>query len=195
MPKPFRLCAPNDRSFNALVLYVRDGAIDGTMLTEVISVTMFPAMMAFAASSDLFTMTITNRVSLILVAGFVVLALLTGTGAVEIALHFAAGAVVLIVAFALFSCGWVGGGDAKLAAATVLWFGFAHLLDYLLYASIFGGAMSLLLVWFRMLPLPLVLARREWIERLHQRGGGVPYGIALAAAALIIYPHTQWMAL
>jgi prepilin peptidase CpaA len=167
--------------------------IDGTML-KAISLTLFPATMAFAASSDLFTMTIANRVPLILVAGFVVLALLTGTGAVEIAWHFAAGAGVLIVAFTLFCCGWVGGGDAKLAAATVLWLGFAHLSDYLLYASIFGGVLTLLLVFFRMLPLPQVLASREWIERLHQRGGGVPYGIALAAAALIVYPHTQWMA-
>ena len=47
------------------------------MLTEAISLTLFPAMMAFAASSDLLTMTIANRVSLILVAGFAVLALLT----------------------------------------------------------------------------------------------------------------------
>jgi prepilin peptidase CpaA len=165
------------------------------MLTEAVSLTLFPAMMAFAASSDLFTMTIANRVSLILVAGFVVLALLTGTGAVEITSHFAAGAVVLIVAFTLFCRGWIGGGDAKLAAATVLWFGFAHLLDYLFYASIFGGVLTVLLVWFRMLPLPQVLASWVWIERLHQRGCGVPYGIALAAAALIVYPHTQWMAL
>jgi prepilin peptidase CpaA len=164
------------------------------MLTEAISLTLFPMMMAFAASSDLFTMTIANRVSLILVSGFVALALLTGTDAVEIASHFAAGAGVLIVAFTLFCCGWIGGGDAKLAAATVLWFGFAHLLDYLLCASIFGGLLTLLLVWFRMLPLPQVLATRDWIERLHQRGGGVPYGIALAAAGLIVYPHTQWMA-
>jgi prepilin peptidase CpaA len=29
---------------------------------------------------------------------------------------------------------------------------------------------------------------------LHREGGGVPYGIALAAAALLVYPQTQWMA-
>ena len=39
------------------------------MLTEAISLTVFPAVMAFAALSDLFTMTIANRVSLILVGG------------------------------------------------------------------------------------------------------------------------------
>ena len=48
------------------------------MLTEAISLTLFPAMMAFAASSDLLTMTIANRVSLVLVGGFVVLAVLSG---------------------------------------------------------------------------------------------------------------------
>jgi prepilin peptidase CpaA len=28
---------------------------------------------------------------------------------------------------------------------------------------------------------------------LHEPNGGVPYGIALAAAALIVYPNTMWM--
>ena len=163
------------------------------MLTEAIRLTLFPAMMAFAASSDLFTMTIANRVSLILVAGFVLLALLSGMGAADIGLHAGAGAAVLIVAFVLFSCGWIGGGDAKLAAATALWLGFGHLFEYLIYSSIFGGVLTLLLIQFRMLPLPHLLVGREWIERLHQHGGGVPYGIALAAAALIVYPHTEWM--
>jgi prepilin peptidase CpaA len=165
------------------------------MLTQAIGLTLFPATMAFAASSDLFTMTIANRVSLVLVGGFFVLALLTGMSPAAIGWHIGAGAAVLVVGFTLFSCGWVGGGDAKLAAATALWFGFAHLLDYLLYASIFGGALTLLLIQFRMLPLPRAFVGREWIERLHRTGGGVPYGIALAAAALLVYPHTEWLAL
>jgi prepilin peptidase CpaA len=164
------------------------------MLTEAIGLILFPATMAFAASSDLFTMTIANRVSLVLVAGFFLLALLTGMSPAAIGWHLGAGAVVLVISFGLFSFGWIGGGDAKLASATALWFGFAHLLDYLLYASVFGGALTLLLIQFRMLPLPRPLAGREWIERLHCPGGGVPYGIALAAAALVVYPHTEWMA-
>ena len=128
------------------------------MLTQVIILTLFPAVMAFAASSDLLTMTIANRVSLILVGGFVLLAVLTGMSPVAVAWHFAAGAAVLALTFVMFSCGWVGGGDAKLAAATALWFGFAHLLDYLVYASVLGGALTLALIQFRMLPLPAPLA-------------------------------------
>jgi prepilin peptidase CpaA len=163
------------------------------MFTEAIVLTLFPGIMAFAASSDLLTMTIANRVSLILIGGFVLLAIMSGMSPADVAWHFAAGAAVLVLTFVMFSFGWVGGGDAKLAAATALWLGFAHLLDYLIYASLLGGALTLALIQFRMLPLPAWLARREWIERLHRRGGGVPYGIALAAAALLVYPHTEWM--
>jgi len=163
------------------------------MLTEAIRLTLFPAAMAFAAASDLITMTIANRISLVLVAGFLLLAALSGMSTTEMGWHFGAGACVLVIGFALFSAGWVGGGDAKLAAVTALWFGFGHLFEYLVYASLLGGALTLALLQFRLLPLPAVLVGREWIERLHHRGGGVPYGIALAAAALLVYPHTEWM--
>ena len=100
---------------------------------------------------------------------------------------------MLVVAFGFFARGWIGGGDAKLAAATALWFGFDHLLDYLIYASLFGGVLTLVLIQFRTLPLPAALARQAWIMRLHESDGGVPYGIALAAAALVVYPKTGWM--
>jgi prepilin peptidase CpaA len=163
------------------------------MLTDGIRLLLFPALMAFAASSDLFTMTISNKLSLALAGGFLVLTIVTGMGLYDIAMHLAAGMAVLVVAFGFFSQGWVGGGDAKLAAATALWFGFDHLLEYLLYASLFGGALTLVLIQFRKLPLPGALARQPWIMRLHDSGGGIPYGIALAASALAVYPKTGWM--
>ena len=115
-------------------------------------------------------------------------------GIYDILLHMGAGCLVLLVAFGFFTRGWIGGGDAKLAAATALWLGFDHLLPYLVYASLFGGALTLLLVQFRLSPLPAPLARQEWLERLHRKDAGVPYGIALAAAALAVYPETPWMA-
>src|ERR1700689_4960199 len=119
------------------------------LLIEAIKLTLFPAMMAFAASSDLFTMTIANRVSLILLAGFGLLAGLTGMTAFDLLSHVAAAAAVLVVVFIFFSRGWIGGGDAKLAAATVLWLGLAHLADYLFYASSFGGVLTLMIIYFR----------------------------------------------
>jgi prepilin peptidase CpaA len=163
------------------------------MLTDAIRLLLFPALIAFAASSDLLTMTISNRISLALAGGFVALAALNGLSLHDIAMHIGAGALVLAAGFTCFAFGWIGGGDAKLAAATALWFGFSYLLDYLVYASLFGGALTLLLIQFRLLPLPAPLARHQWIMRLHEKGGGVPYGIALAAAALVVYPKTGWM--
>jgi prepilin peptidase CpaA len=163
------------------------------MLTDAIRLLLFPALMAFAASSDLFTMTISNRLSLALAGGFALLAAASGLAWPVVGMHLAAAALVLVVSFVMFTRGWIGGGDAKLAAATALWFGFDYLLDYMIYASLFGGALTLLLLQFRKLPLPQVLAKQEWIQRLHDQAGGVPYGIALAAAALTVYPHTGWM--
>ena len=151
------------------------------MLTDTARLLLFPAMMAFAASSDLFTMTISNRVSLILIAGFFALALASGMSPNDVLSHVGAAFAVLAVAFVFFARGWIGGGDAKLAAATALWLGFDHLMDYLLYASLFGGVLTLLMIRFRLMPLPAMLADQEWVKRLHRLDGGVPYGIALAA--------------
>ena len=163
------------------------------MILDIARLLLFPALMAFAAASDLFTMTISNRVSLALAAGFLALALFSGMGLHDILSHLGAGAAVLGVAFACFAMGWVGGGDAKVAAAASLWFGFAHLLNYLVYASLLGGALTLAIIQYRAMPMPQLLLGREWAERLHPPDCGVPYGIALAVAALVVYPQTEWM--
>jgi prepilin peptidase CpaA len=163
------------------------------MIIDIARLTIFPALMAFAAASDLFTMTISNRVSLLLVAGFFALALFGGLGLQDILSHIGAGFTVLVVAFGCFAMGWVGGGDAKVAAAAGLWFGFGHLLEYLVYASLFGGALTLLLLQFRAWPLPYSLGGQSWLLRLHHKDSGIPYGIALALGALMIYPQTEWI--
>ena len=163
------------------------------MILDIARLLLFPALMAFAAASDLFTMTISNRVSLALAAGFLVLAVLSGMGFYDILTHIGAGAAVLTAAFACFAMGWIGGGDAKVAAAAALWFGFDHLLNYLVYASLFGGALTLLLLQFRQWPLPYPLAGQAWLLKLHAKESGIPYGIALAIGALLIYPETDWI--
>lgn len=149
---------------------------------------VFPALMAFAAFSDLFTMRITNKLVLTVVAAFLVLALLAGVPIEQIGMHFAAGLVVLVVAFSFFALGWIGGGDAKLIAATTLWFGFSVMLPYLIYASLLGGVLTLVLLAVRRIPLPPQLKFVGWIEKLHDEKTGIPYGIALAVAALLVYP-------
>jgi prepilin peptidase CpaA len=165
------------------------------MLLDLARLFLFPALMAFAAVSDILTMTISNRVSLLLIAGFFVLAGFTGMSLEAIGWHAAAGLAVLVVAFTCFAFGWIGGGDAKVAASAALWFGFAHQLDYLVAASIVGGALTLIILQLRRWPMPAFLISQDWLVRLHDKRTGIPYGVALAAGALLVYPQTEWVRL
>ena len=162
-------------------------------MVDIVRLFIFPGLMAFAASSDFFTMTISNRLALALIAGFFALALFSGMNLHDMLMHAGAAVTVLAFSFAMFTRGWIGGGDAKFAAATALWLGFDHLVAYLLYASIFGGMLTMAIIFFRFVPLTPSLAELDWVKRLYRADGGVPYGIALAAAALLVYPETAWM--
>ena len=73
------------------------------MFVDVIRLLLFPAVMAFAASTDLFTMKISNRIPLILICGFCVLAVFDGMPIVEVGSHLAAGTVVLVACFLFFA--------------------------------------------------------------------------------------------
>lgn len=159
------------------------------MLSQ-LALIVFPLLMAFAASSDLLTMRISNKLVLAIVLGFGVLAIVVGLPLAEIGMHVASALVVLVVAFGFFAMGWIGGGDAKLAAATTLWIGFAGLLAYVAYAGLLGGALTLALLAVRRLPLPIGMTHIDWIARLHHHKTGIPYGIALAAAGLLVYSST-----
>ena len=152
---------------------------------------LFPAGMAMAASMDLLTMTIPNRLCLALAVAFFPAALLFHMPLPEIGFNATCGFGVLCITFALFSLGWIGGGDAKLAAATALWLGWGAMLDYGLSSAMFGGALTLLLLGARRLALP-AWARSPWVMRLHDPKTGVPYGIALAAAGLMVYGQTPF---
>jgi prepilin peptidase CpaA len=156
---------------------------------------VFPLLLIVAAISDLATMKIPNRISLLLVGGFVVAALLAGLPAQQILTSIAGAVIVFAAGFACFAFGWMGGGDVKLAAAAALWLGLGHHLDYLLLAAIGGGLLTLALLVIRRIPLPATALRWDWAARLHDRKTGIPYGVALAGAALLVYPATPlWQA-
>jgi prepilin peptidase CpaA len=167
-----------------------------TLMLQSILFVAFPALMAFAAASDFVSMTISNRLQLMLIALFCVVALIAGFSPAQFGSHVLAFAVVLCVAFFCFARGWIGGGDAKLAACTALWLGFTpQLYTYLLVSACFGGVLTLAILYGRTLSLPKFLSTQTWALRLHDGKQGIPYGIALAAAALIIYPETAIFAL
>jgi len=151
--------------------------------------------MVYAALIDLLTRKIRNSLVLLFLLAYAVLAPLVGFGAYEIVTSIFVAFAVLLLAFALFALGLLGGGDAKLAAVTALWLGLEYTIAYVIHAVLLGGLLALLLTQFRVLVpvLPPFMHNIPWIARLHARDCGVPYGIALAAAALIVFPHTSWM--
>jgi len=89
---------------------------------------LFPLAMIFAALADLFTMTIPNRLSLALIGAYFLLAIYLRIPLETIALHVSCGLAMLLLTFMMFHFRWIGGGDAKLAAATALWLGGAFFL-------------------------------------------------------------------
>ncbi|KPF70695.1 peptidase [Bosea sp. AAP35] len=156
---------------------------------------VFPAAMAYAAASDLVSMTISNRLCLVLLAAFAVCAGTLGIGWAQIGWHLGAGGLVLVICFGMFAAGWIGGGDAKLAAVTALWFGFDQLMPYLTLAAVGGGVLTFAVLTLRSAPLPGLALGWSWARRLHSPREGVPYGIALAFAALLVLPESAlWRA-
>ena len=161
------------------------------MIAETLAVFVLPALLAAAAGWDFASYTIPNFLSVMIVGAFAAFALATGMPAGAAGLHALAGVLALAVGFTLFALGYVGGGDAKLFGAIVLWLGFRNLLDFAFLVSILGGALALLLLSLRRWPLPAALMGQSWLVRLHDSRSGIPYGIALAAGALILLPHTD----
>lgn len=154
-------------------------------------VAIFPIAMAFAAANDLFTMRIPNAISIALAGGFVALALLTWMPLQTFGLHLVCAFGVLALTFTLFAFRLLGGGDAKLMAAGALWMGPGYILPFVVFVTIWGGALCLVILSYRkavpadLLPLP------GWAQRLHISGGPIPYGIAIAGAGLMVFPSTD----
>lgn len=153
---------------------------------------VFPGAMALAGSMDLITMTIPNRISIFLVAAFVVMAPLAGLTPMQLGGHAATGGAMLAIGIFMFAQGWIGGGDAKIFATAALWFGFDHLGQFALLSAVAGGILTITLLLFRTMPLPSIAISQAWLVKLHHPRTGVPYGIAMAAAALMVYPSTPW---
>jgi prepilin peptidase CpaA len=164
------------------------------IFVEAALMVLFPGLLSYAAAMDLLTMTIPNRVSIGLLAGFCVFAPVTAMPLAEVGMHLAIALGALIVCFGLFSLGFIGGGDAKLLAAVALWFGWPALMPFIVMTALYGGILAAALLALRRVPLPAGFARMQWLVRLHTAGEGTPYGLAIAAGALTVYPQTQWMA-
>jgi prepilin peptidase CpaA len=163
-------------------------------MIEAAILVVFPFAMVHAALSDMLSMTIVNRVSLLLIGTFVVIAPFTGMDWQQFMTHLAAFAIVLAVCFSLFAIGAMGGGDAKLLASTALWFGLSFtLLQYLLVASALGGVLTLSILKYRRSSVAVFASQVDFLHRMADPKEKIPYGIALGCAGLMMFPES-WLA-
>ena len=163
-------------------------------MLEALILIVFPFCMAFAAISDALSMTIQNRVSLVLAATFLAVAPLTGMDWTVYGWHLAAGALVLAVTFGLFALGGMGGGDAKLLAATSVWMGFnACLMKYVVVSALIGGLLTVAILIYRKSALADFTRNSPVLRHFANEAAGVPYGIALGLGGLIAYPDSPLM--
>jgi prepilin peptidase CpaA len=165
-------------------------------VTAAAGLLLFVFVMLSAAVSDFMTYKIRNNLTLTLLLAYLAFAPIVGIPAAEIGRSVAVASVVLFVSFWLFAAGWIGGGDAKLAAVTTLWLGAHNAFAYLLFVSLLGGVLAVIVYFCRTWPLSERLANTVWIARLRARAEGaeLPYGVAITLAGLCFLPSTPWMA-
>jgi len=134
-------------------------------------------------------MTIPNWLSLALIAGFVVVQPFVFTGWAELGTHLAVGATFFLVGFGMFAFGWLGGGDAKLMAATALWLTWPDAVQYVFWTTLFGAGLAIFLLAGRRY-IPVRVLTSEWAYAMFRDEKKMPYGIALAAGALMAFPKS-----
>jgi prepilin peptidase CpaA len=106
-------------------------------------------------------------------------------------MHVGAGVAALAVGIALFAGGIIGGGDAKLFAAVSLYIGVTWFGPYLFAVAVAGGVLACAVMAVRFAAASGFGAYLMWLEHLTKKGGGIPYGVAIAAGGLFVLPGTQ----
>ena len=149
---------------------------------------VLPALTIVAALTDVTTMKIPNWISLALIVSFFPAALLTGLAPMTILIHVGIGIAALLIGMVLFAFRVIGGGDAKLLAATCLWMGLTGSGPFIVWTALVGGFLSLGLLMARQHARPFVIGAPAWVETLMEPKGDIPYGTAIAVGALIAYP-------
>ena len=142
---------------------------------------LFWLLLAAAAISDLRSLRISNVLCLATLAVAIALLLLVRDDAGPWWEHAASFAIMLATGFALFSIGWIGGGDAKFAAAAAALFTLPELAWFVGATAIIGGFLTMLLMMFRR---PLAGGPVRWLGLA--KGRSIPYGVAIAAGAAAV---------
>lgn len=149
---------------------------------------ILPCLVIIAGLRDLTTMTIPNWISGVLVVAFFPAAFMVGLAPMAVAMHVGVAFAALLVGMGLFAGRIIGGGDAKLMAASCLWLGLSGSGMFLLWTGLAGGAFCLALIAARAQLQSHVAGAPTWVVHLMDPRGDIPYGVAIAAGALMAFP-------
>lgn len=156
-------------------------------------VVILPVLAVIAALHDLTTMKIPNWISAVLIVAFFPAAFVLGLPLGVVGASVGLAIAMLVVGMGMFAANWIGGGDAKLLAASMLWMGVSGSVPFVLYTALVGGGFCLLLMTARS-HLPFFAQTGPgWVMRLMQPKGDIPYGVAIAIGALLAYPSSPLM--
>ena len=169
------------------------GAVTITRGARASRLTAYAALVIVAALRDTTTLTIPNWLTGLGLIAFVPAALIAHLSLGEVGLCLATGLGCLMIGMGLFAAGWAGGGDAKLLAVCGLWLGWRPVGPFLFWTALAGGVFALFLISVRRLATPFLARAPAWMIRLFSPGGEVPYGVAIAAGALMAFPHSPIM--
>ena len=111
--------------------------------------------------------------------------------------HVIAGLVTFVAGFILFSAHIFGGGDAKMLAACALWVGWDVLVEFAIVTAFAGGALVIAMkIWVffaeRRETNPMI-KNMKWASNFLSKTPQLPYGIAIAAGGVIVFPTTWWV--
>jgi prepilin peptidase CpaA len=157
------------------------------MIVSLLALVLFAGLLAYAAWSDVRSLTIPNWVSLAMAGAFPVFALASGVEFAAIGINLLFGLGVLAVGFFLFQANIIGGGDAKLLAAAAVWTGLQAFAPFIIWTALAGGVFALMLIVARK-HAGLLAAAPSFVYRLLTPKTGVPYGVAIMLGGLMAAP-------
>ena len=169
-----------------------------------LSITM--SLIIFAGIYDFFRLRIPNYIPVILIGTFFLTyttTLITDINSFQsIQSHLLAGMITFIIMFTLFCLKLFGGGDAKLIPVIALWVGVEGVFFFLLWTALFGFPLAITALFLKNTKTGNNFANKisshkifnkGWIKALANGRNVVPYGIAIAAGAIITFIELDYL--
>ena len=158
---------------------------DSSTALQTAIVCLYIGALLYAAYSDARRLEIANGVSIFIALLFLPAAWNSSLSTTDMAIHASVGLGMLIAGIALFACGLMGGGDAKLMAAVAVWTGIETLSVFLVVTALAGAVVAVVALTLNRIPANGTISRIfPWVGVGGGRQAPIPYGVAISVAAL-----------